>query len=101
MNRTWVYARDGRVFEKGSPEWEAYLNERRSGAPMIAKEEPPFISPIDGKLVSGRAQLREHNRRHDVVNWRDCKGLPQEMPKVQPEGIKAAIIESAKRKGYL
>lgn len=37
---------------------------------------PDFVSPIDGKLYSGRAGLREHNRRHDVVPNADLKGLP-------------------------
>jgi hypothetical protein len=101
MSRTWIYARDGRVFERGSPEWEAYLNERRSGAPMIAKDEGEFLSPIDGRVYSGRAGMREHNKRHDVVNWRDCKGLPQEMPKEAPKGVREAVIEAAKSKGYL
>jgi len=37
---------------------------------------PDFVSPIDGKLYSGRAGLREHNRRHDVIPNADLKGLP-------------------------
>jgi hypothetical protein len=70
---------------------------------MIARDEPDFVSPIDGKLVSGKVQLREHNLRHDVVNWRDLKGLPVGVPKTKPdpEAIRAAIVDAAKRKGYL
>lgn len=37
---------------------------------------PDFVSPIDGKLYSGRAGLREHNKRHDVVSNADLVGLP-------------------------
>jgi hypothetical protein len=37
---------------------------------------PDFVSPLDGKLYSGRAGLREHNKRHDVVPVADLKGLP-------------------------
>jgi hypothetical protein len=28
----------------------------------------PFVSPIDGSVISDRKQLREHNKRHGVVN---------------------------------
>ena len=37
---------------------------------------PDFVSPIDGTVVSGRAGLREHCRRHDVVPTAELKGLP-------------------------
>ena len=107
MSKTWVYARDGRVFEKDSPEYEAYLDERRSGAPMIAKDEGEFVSPIDGKVYCGRAGMREHNKRHDVVNNRDLVGLPTGISgkHVSTPGerreLRETIIESAKMKGYL
>lgn len=28
----------------------------------------PFVSPVDGTVISDRKQLREHNKRNDVVN---------------------------------
>ena len=34
----------------------------------------PFVSPVDGALVDGRRQLREHNRTHGVVDQRELKG---------------------------
>jgi len=99
---TWIYTSDGRVLEKGSLEHLDYLAEGPN-APMIARDEGNFISPIDGKVYSGRAGMREHCVRHDVVNWRDLKGLPAEMPKSKPDSreIKAAVIEAAKQKGLL
>jgi hypothetical protein len=36
---------------------------------------PDFVSPIDGKLYSGRAGMRDHCARHDVVPNADLKGL--------------------------
>ncbi len=27
-----------------------------------------FVSPVDGSVITDRAQLREHNKRNDVVN---------------------------------
>jgi len=28
----------------------------------------PFVSPVDGTVISDRGQLREHNKRNNVVN---------------------------------
>lgn len=37
---------------------------------------PDFVSPIDRKMYSGRAGLREHCKRHNVVPNEELKGLP-------------------------
>lgn len=60
---------------------EPYLKGSRpaaqnSGAPTIMPDLPDFVSPIDGKNYSGRAGLRDHCARHDVVPNADLKGLP-------------------------
>ena len=71
--QSWVYPSDG-----GDP----YLKGTRhdeplaSAYPTILPDQPDFISPIDGLAYSGRAGMREHNRRHNVVNNRDLQGLP-------------------------
>lgn len=74
---TYVYI-DGVAYEKGS---EAYYVAKgaalpSSGAPTVIGDEPSFVSPLDGKVYSGRAGMRDHNARHDVVNNRDLQGLP-------------------------
>jgi hypothetical protein len=46
------------------------------GVPAILGDVPDFVSPIDGSVVSGRAGLREHCRRHDVVPTAELAGLP-------------------------
>lgn len=33
-----------------------------------------FVSPIDGQFISSRAQLREHNKRHGVMQTGDIRG---------------------------
>lgn len=40
---------------------------------MIMPDIAPFVSTVDGKLVTGRAALREHNKRHNVTNVADFK----------------------------
>jgi len=70
--RSWVYI-DGVAYERGVdviPETEG----RRAAAVM--GDLPDFVSPVDGSVVSGRAGLREHNLRNNVVNTADLAGLP-------------------------
>lgn len=102
---TYVYTADGRSFLKGSPEHEAYLGEKAGDGAFIAPDEGDFVSPIDGKVYSGRAGMREHCRRHDVVNNRDLAGLPYRNfgQGVAPDSkqLRANIIEAARRGGYL
>lgn len=55
---------------------KAELDQQEAGAPVIRGDIPDFVSPIDGSVVSGRAGLREHCRRHDVVPTAELAGLP-------------------------
>lgn len=32
---------------------------------------PDFVSPIDGRVINGRAGLRQHNKDHNVTNVAD------------------------------
>jgi hypothetical protein len=66
---TWVFPSDG------SPAYRAGERERTIGM-TILPDLPDFVSPIDGKRYSGRAGMREHNLRHNVVPNADLKGLP-------------------------
>jgi hypothetical protein len=49
----------------------------------IQPDLPDFVSPIDGTIVSGRAGLREHCLKHNVVPTADLAGLP--MKRMQEE----------------
>jgi hypothetical protein len=37
-----------------------------SAAPMVMRDTPGVKSPIDGKFIEGRADRREHMKRHNV-----------------------------------
>lgn len=37
----------------------------------IMPDIEPFVSTVDGKVISGRRALREHNKRHGVTNAAD------------------------------
>jgi len=41
---------------------------RRQDGAYIQGDIQSFVSPIDGTVISDRKQLREHNKRHGVVN---------------------------------
>lgn len=61
----------------------------RSSATVMG-DLPDFVSPIDGTVVSGRAGLREHCLKHNVVPMADLKGLP---PKVMNQEYKVSRQE--------
>ncbi len=54
-------------------EWEAIYGkpQKRSKAKGLGSDIDAFVSPIDGQVVSGRAALREHNKKHGVTNIAD------------------------------
>ena len=41
---------------------------RRHDGHAIHGDIAPFVSPIDGTVISDRRQLEEHNKRNNVVN---------------------------------
>lgn len=62
----------------------------------------PFVSPVDGSLITSQREMQEHNRRNNVVNMADgysdeaiksgaCAAPP---PKVDINDIKADIAEA-------
>ena len=72
VKETWVFPSDGsEPYLKGSrPEPETKVGV------VFLPDLPDFVSPIDQKLYSGRAGMREHCKRHDVVPNAELKGLP-------------------------
>ena len=73
---TIVYPEDGSPsYVKGGPDDPGERPRPHKGI-AIMPDLPDFVSPIDQKVYSGRAGMREHNKRHDVVPNEDLKGLP-------------------------
>lgn len=98
IRESWVYPSDG-----GDP----YLKGSRpasvggSRGPFLTGDLPDFVSPIDGKLYSGRAGLREHNLRHDVVPNADLKGLPTLMTNSDTRSSQQRKDYAASRKQHI
>jgi len=49
---------------------EEYIRPR-AGGHAIHGDIEPFVSPVDGTVISDRKQLAEHNKRHNVVNTQE------------------------------
>ena len=64
----------GVLYDKSQP-FPDIGGEVRHGYTVMG-DLPDFVSPVDGSIVSGRAGLREHNLRNNVVNTLDLAGLP-------------------------
>jgi len=41
---------------------------RQQASANVHGDIESFVSPVDGSVISDRKQLREHNKRHGVVN---------------------------------
>ena len=67
---------DGVLYEKGT---EPNRHETRRSAAVYG-DLPDFTSPIDKTVVSGRAGIRDHCARHNVVPTADLAGLPAKRP---------------------
>jgi len=76
------------------PADEVTANE--SKGPAILPDLPTFRSPIDGSIVSGRAGMRDHCARHDVVPTADLAGLPFKRT-YQPSAPSAEYREATRR----
>lgn len=66
----------------------------------VLPDLPDFVSPIDGTVVRGRAGMRDHCARHDVVPTSDLAGLPPKPVVQEYRPDRAAIRELIRRQVY-
>jgi len=64
-------------------------------APVVFGDNIRFVSPIDGTVVEGRAAMREHCRRHDVIPNQELAGLK---PRTFGHGVTVSQQEREIRK---
>ena len=65
--RSWVQV-NGKLIPK--EEFHGTNSRAKTGILFIPDIEP-FVSPVDGKIINSRPQLRAHNKFHDVTNYAD------------------------------
>jgi hypothetical protein len=94
----------GKLYDKA--DLQGIENAAGVGAPAIIADTPPFVSPIDGSVVNGRAALRDHCARHGVVPTAELKGLPPkpfvnaEISREHREGTRRTIAEIMNSRTY-
>ena len=93
--KCYVYI-DGVAIDK--EDHDALDKARGRSSATVLPDLPDFVSPIDGKTYSGRAGLRSHNDRHNVVLADDLKGLP---PKTTQQEFRATERQVAERRRHL
>ena len=95
----WVYI-NGERYEKGTEPDHRALG--ASLGPTFIPDVPDFVSPIDRTVVKGRAGIRDHCARHNVVPTQELAGLPVGPQPVAPnrEQIRNDIIRVMNQKGY-
>lgn len=78
MARMTYVIRDGKLVEKhlAAPLAAPLAS---NGTPAILGDIEPFVSPIDGSVITGRAALRAHCQQHGVVPTAELKGLPPKL----------------------
>jgi len=99
LRKCWVYI-NGVSYEKGTePDARAI---GVSVGPTFIPDVPDFVSPIDRKVVKGRAGIRDHCARHNVVPTQELAGLPMGPQPVAPDRkqLKQDIIRVMQQKGY-
>lgn len=63
--------RNGLLVDKKTGEAMALDPDWTPAAPQILPDMEPFVSPVSGEWIGGRAQRREDMKRHDCVDGRD------------------------------
>jgi len=100
MSRKSYIQINGKLYDKSLPLPEEVQNAVSNRGPAFIPDLPDFVSPIDGKLVRGRAGLRDHCARHDVVPTRDLGGLPPKLSVTEHRPDRQAIRQEIARQLY-
>lgn len=99
MRKTWVFV-NGEMIPKD--EYTASSGDQIQATTFI-KDIQPFVSVVDGSLITGRSSLREHNKRNDVVNTAELTGLaPRQAVTVHKNNgqNREALIREFNKRGY-
>jgi hypothetical protein len=74
---------------------EAARSHNRSAA--IHGDITSFVSPVDGSVITDRAQLRAHNKRNNVVNLAETEGVKPPQAKDDSFAKKQVLYEAITR----
>lgn len=89
----YVWGADYGLEPRWYPRDEILTTGARPVAPVVMTElRAPFVSPVDGRPVTNRRELRDHNRTHGVVDRREFTGhrfSPEPLSSPQVEVVRA------------
>ena len=75
VRKRWVqHPKTGKLIPEEEVDFPRRRNGIRARSFQIMPDIEPFVSPVDGTVVSSRSVLREHNARNDVVNFHEFDG---------------------------
>lgn len=90
--RRWIYV-DGIAYDA-----TGYVPPSRNTSFQVMPDINPYVSQIDGSVITSRSRHREHLKAHgcvEVGNDSSLYKMPQ--PIKPPPGLKDAIIDSARK----
>lgn len=97
MSRISYVQINGVLYDKSQPLPQETSSQKCAA---VLGDLPDFVSPIDGTVVRGRAGLRDHCKRHDVVPTLELQGLPPKLAVSEYKPDRAAIREELRRQLY-
>ena len=75
---------------------DEYIELVQTSSPMIIMDIQPYKSMATGEMVGGRAQHREHLKRHNLVEiGNETKYLKNERKQESPAGLRERIAQIA------
>lgn len=71
-----------------------------SKGPMIMNDINPYVSMIDGSVISSRSKHRDHLRQHGCIEVGNDSSVfnPKRKPLAPPPGLKETLIRVANEK---
>lgn len=74
-----------------------YVPAHPVNSPMIIGDIQPYQSMVDGSMINGRAQHREHLRQHGLTEVGNETKYLKAKPLESPQGLKQTLIEAARK----
>jgi hypothetical protein len=88
-----MMARRSFRYDPVSDRFVEITREAAPDAPYVRDDISPFVSPIDGSVVSSQSALRDHMGRHGVVHYDEVKNQGPKKDRYQEQRERRALRE--------
>lgn len=89
------------IYNPETKEMEEVAFRPREFGQLVMGDLDDFVSPVDGKVVHGRAGLREHDKRNGTTNIADYKETWAKFQAQRAEMAQGRIPDKPERKEQL